>query len=56
MAVKETRASRTLHIAVWSLGMFLAGWVTHEMYVAGKPIGFSLLMTGIIWLGILGNT
>jgi hypothetical protein len=36
--------------------MFLAGWVTHDAFVAGKPIGLDLLLSGIIWLGILGNT
>lgn len=53
--MKETRASRILHVGVWSLGMFLAGWVTHEAFIAGKPIGINLILTGVIWLSIIGN-
>jgi hypothetical protein len=47
--------NRTLFIAIWSIAMFAAGWHTHVDHVAGKPIFFDLMITGVIWLFIIGK-
>jgi hypothetical protein len=47
--------NRTLFIAIWSIAMFGAGWHTHTDYIAGKPIYLDLIITGVIWLYLIGR-
>ena len=39
-----------LERGVWSAGLWLCGWATHEQFTAGKAIGLSLACAALVWM------